>query len=468
MQDKKEGKAYFVDPETNEHFYMGAGPIEVKQEGDKWSAKVELNTTKTQAVLNLLHFAANAGGEEKSKEAKDAARVLEVFYKNLERLQIIETEDAAGVKFHWKTKEGVREAAADAAVKEVLGLPIVQAAVKHIFQIARDTGGAVEVKKDGGPLKMSPYMAQTRIPEKEKGAHGPTKTTYKKPKIELTPAQTKFERAILRLLRDNSILDREHPEYFLGNGGEGRQKVEVWSEVQPDKWVQEFEQIPYARLLISWPDLYKAYADKPAAKISGKERQTIRELLEGIKRELGETVWQREIKRNGQKIVQRFRLESPLIIQGSAAELTPEEADAVEAGGEVPEDKERLLLLLHPAYTHDIAKKTHAWPDDYDRRLSKVLGKGGKIKTAHERLFTYLNQIRCGGKPGTPANLETLVTMMGLERIKAKQGLPKVRAEIKEGLEIMKGVKLVLSYTTTPGARGQEQYQIIFNPDFAK
>ena len=64
--DKREGKAYFVDPETNEHFYMGAGPIEVKQEGDKWSAKVELNTTKTQAVLNLLHFAANAGGEEKS------------------------------------------------------------------------------------------------------------------------------------------------------------------------------------------------------------------------------------------------------------------------------------------------------------------------------------------------------------------------------------------------------------------
>ena len=466
MQDKKEGKAYFVDPETNEHFYMGAGPIEVKQEGDKWSAKVELNTTKTQAVLNLLHFAANAGGEEKSKEAKDAARALEVLYKNLERLQIIETEDAAGVNFHWKIKEGVREAAADAAVKEVLVLPIVQEAVKHIFQIARGTGGAVEVNKDGGPVKMSPYMAQTRIPEKEIAA--PTKTTYKKPKIELTPAQTKFERAILRLLRDNSILDREHPAYLLGNGGEGRREVEVWNGEAGKGWVQNFEQIPYGRLLVGWADLYKAYAGKPSAEISGKERQTIRELLEGMKRELGETVWQREIKRNGQKIVQRFRLESPLIMQGSAAELTPEEAEVVEAGGEVPEDKERLLLLLHPAYTHDIAEKSHTIPEDYDRRLTKVLGKGGKIKTAHERLFTYLNQIRCGGQTETTANLETLVTMMGLERIKAKQGLPKVRAEIKGGLEIAKGVKLVLSYTNTPGAKGQEQYQIKFNPNFIK
>lgn len=464
MQEEKKTKAYFVNAETNEHFYMGEGSLEVTQDGEKWTAKAKMEVTRTQAVLNLLHFVVINGGE---KEKQEAARVLDTLYSNLDSLEIVERDDKKGVTYHWNVKAGIREANADKAVKEVLVLPIMQGAVKHVFQVSQ-TPGPGDVKRDGGPLRMSPYMAQTRIPEKEGGG---TKTTYKKPQIELSPAEAKFERqVILRLLRDNSILDRKHPAYLLGNDlKETESGPEAWTrevEVWDNGSGLEVAHLPYARLNISWADLYKAYADKPAAEISGKERKTIRALLDGMKAKLGETVWQREVERDGQKFVQRLRFESPLIMQAGLSELTPEEAAAADAGGEVPEEKERLLLLFHPAYTHDIDKISHTFPADYDRRLSKAIGKGRKVKTTHDRLFIYLNHVRCGGVKDTKANLETLIQIMGLERIRAKQGLPQAKKEIAAGLDIARKIRLIKEYTTTPGAKGQEQYQITFNPEF--
>lgn len=465
MQEEKKTKAYFVNTETNEHFYMGEGSLEVTQDGEKWTAKAKMEVTRTQAVLNLLHFVVINGGE---KEKQEAARVLDTLYSNLDSLEIVERDDKKGVTYHWNVKAGIREANADKAVKEVLVLPIMQGAVKHVFQVSQ-TPGPGDVKRDGGPLRISPYMAQTRIPEKEGGG---TKTTYKKPQIELSPAESKFERAFLRLLRDNSILDRKHPAYLLGNDlKETESGPEAWTrevEVWDNGRGIEVAHLPYARLNISWADLYKAYADKPAAEISGRERKTIRGLLDGMKAKLGETVWQREVKRDGQKFVQRLRFESPLIMQAGLSELTPEEAAAVDAGGEVPEEKERLLLLLHPAYTHDIAEKSHTLPADYDRRLSKAIGKGGKMKAAHERLLMLLNQIRCGGATETKIDLDNLIHKMGLERIKTKQGLPQAKKEIAAGLDIAQKIGLIYRPTNTPGAKGQEQYQIKFNPDFIK
>lgn len=459
MEENKNTKFYLGNPNIGEPTYLGEGSATVTQDGEKWEIKAEITTTKTEGVLMLLQFVADTGQGEHSEQAK---RALNVINKNLAHFQIIaKDEPGEGVNFFWNVKAGVRETAADKEVKEVLSLPIVKAAILKVFPDAGKAPGG-EIRKDGGPLKMSPYMAKMRIPEREAGT---TRATYKKPTIELTPAQSKFERAILRLLRDNSILDKNHPAYLLGNGGEGVRQAEVWDN---KTGMVSVESIPYASIIVNWAELYKAYADRPAAEISGKERQTIRAILESMKRELGVSVWQREVNKEGERKVQRFKIESPLIMQASAAELTPEEAEEVEAGGNLPEDKERLLLLLHPAYTHDIKEKTHTLPADYDRRISIVLGKGGKMKTSNERLLNYLNTIRCGGARDTLADLETMVSIMGLERIRTKQGLPKVRAEITEGLNLAKGINLVLSFTDAPGAKGQEQYQIIFNPDFVK
>jgi len=462
MQEKDTVTVATKHPETGDNLLLGEGVVKsLKQDSEGWEMKVEVSTTKTQAVLTLLAFVANTKGDGQVHGGKDAARALDVLYSNLEHFEIVPAEKKAGVTFHWRVKRGVKEAVAAAAIKEVLVLPVVRAAIQHIFKVEL-TPNPREIKKDGGPLKMSPYMAQMRLPQKD----GATKTTYKMPLIRLTPSQAKFERAILRLLRDNSTLDKEHPEYLLGNGGgEGRKEVEVWDSQTK---VQGVEQIPYARILVDWSDLYAAYTGKEAHLISGKERKTVRALLDSLKTELGETVWQREMQRGGQTVVQRFRLESPLIMQGGVGEFSPEEAALFDAGGEVPEDKERLLLLLHPAYTLDIKNKAHTLPADYDRRIATYLGKGGKMKAHHEQLILYLNSVRCGGARDTSIDLDTLVEKLELTKLRAKQGLPKVRAEIMEGLEIAKGVRLLLEWKTERGAKGQEQYQARFNPDFTK
>lgn len=439
-------KVYTTDGAGNT-FEMGE-VTNINQADGEFTATAQVTLqNKTEAVLWLLRY--QSSKRDGGKETEEAAEALRFFNEHLKRLEIALNETGEAVNFYWQTRTKVP----DSEVQAVFMLPTVRAAIGFVF---KPKNPVEAVKKSEAPLKMSNAMAELRNPETPK---------YKRSRITLTPSQAKFERAILRLIRDNSSLDRKSPDYLLGNGGEGTTKVEVWrsdtNQVTPTD-------VPHTRLLVSWSDLYSAYTGKPPHQISGKEQQTVKELLETMKRELGKTVWQKEVRVNGTTQIQRFAIEHPLIVQGSVSTLTPEEAEAVEAGGEVPESKERLLLLLHPAYTHEIAERSVNLPADFDSRLSKALGKGRKAKTSHENLIHHLNTIRCGGAKDARLDFDTLVKTCCLERLLKKQGNRTAAAEIVEGLELAKKIGLLKSYTQNPGAKGQAQYQVIFNQDFAK
>ena len=139
MAENKNTKFYLGNPNIGEPTYLGDGSATVTQDGKKWEIKAEITTTKTQGVLMLLQFAAETGQGEYSEQAKQA---LAVFNKNLEHLQIIaKDEPGEGVNFFWNVKAGVRQTTADKAVKEVLDLPIVKAAILRVFPDAGKAPG---------------------------------------------------------------------------------------------------------------------------------------------------------------------------------------------------------------------------------------------------------------------------------------------------------------------------------------
>jgi len=439
-------KIYTTDG-TGEAFEMG-DVTNVSQNGNEFKAKAKMTLpNKTEAFLWLLRF--QSSKRDGTKETAEATNALAFLQKNITALEIVRNEAGDSLAFYFDTTTK----ATKEEVESIFNLPTIKAMLKFVFKI--DVAGKAS-KKSEAPLKMSNAMAELRNPETRE---------YKRSRITLTPSQAKFERAILRLLRDNSTLNRKSPDYLLGNGGKGTTKVEVWRK---DTGQITPTDVPHTRLIVSWSELYSAYTGKAPHEISGKEQQTVKELLETMKRQLGMTVWQKEERVNGTKQIQRFAIEHPLIVQGSVATLTPEEAEAVEAGGEVPESKERLFLLLHPAYTHEIAERSVNLPADFDTRLSKALGKGGKAKTSHENLIHHLNTIRCGGVKEARLDFGTLVKTCCLERIQKKQGTPRAAAEIEEAFKLAKKIGLLKSYATDTGAKGQAQYKATFNPNFAK
>ena len=460
MQEKEKIPTYSTLP-NGQPVKMGEGEHDIKETGTgTFEGTIKIESTKTHALLFLLIFVAHA--ENAGEPSKEAARAIAVIYGNFDHFEIILPEPGGVFTFNWKLKKGIKEEIALEELKEILKFQIVRGAITTVWpntKIER-TG---EVKKDGGPVKMSSHMAKMSLPEKDKTTS--SKPIYSKAKINLSPTERKVERAILKILRDNSTLDREHKEYLMGNNGENKTKVSIWDSKTESVNVGE---IPYAGILFDWADLCEAYTGKKATKVSGKERQTLRDTLESLKRQHISAVWQKEINHEGTKMVQRFKLDHPLILEGALGVFTPEEAELINGGEPAKEEREKILLLLHPAYTADIKDKSFTLPADYDQRLQKYVGKGNRMKDSWERLITYLNTVRCGGVKDTIADLTTLIEMTSLQSLKAKQGLPKVRAEIEDGFNLAKAIGLTLSHERKAGAKGQEQYTVTFNPDFTK
>lgn len=452
MAENKNTKFYLGNPNIGEPTYLGDGSATVTQDGKKWEIKAEITTTKTQGVLMLLQFAAETGQGEYSEQAKQA---LAVFNKNLEHLQIIaKDEPGEGVNFFWNVKAGVRQTTADKAVKEVLDLPIVKAAILRVFPDAGKAPGG-EIVKGGGGVRVGAHWGKTRFEVKKQ----------KKEKRKASPEDMPFEFTLLKLLRDYSThRDKEHELYLLGNGGEEFEEVAAALEGE-NKTFSEFQRV--AVMEIPQTELYKAYTGKPSAAISRDERRRIDKLLETFQSDIVTAI----IKdRQPNKTVKWYEMSGPKITVARVATLTEEEAAIREAGGELPEAKTVLKIRFHPAFTFDIREKYGLLPDDYLQRMKKAIG-GGRSGSKYWLLIDYLNGIRGHGKASgyeTALDFDTAALLLDLERFKKKQGIPATAAEIEEAIRVAQEVGLVLSWSKEPGARQQRQYQFKLNPEFGK
>ena len=423
--------------------------FEVKIEGDE-----------TDYLLTSLIMFVTGGRELSPEITAHAERTLDFIADNLTSLQVKTTREPGAKKgttgFNWEAKEGKNISKED--VKQAFNNP----AALQIFRFIAVNPGVsrrqTEALKKAGAIQMAETMHRTRIAKRS--GSGPV-VKYLEPTIKLTPEERKFERAILGLLREKSDLNRESPDYYTGNGPATTAPAQIF-----DGETSGQTELRRGAIVCSWAELYKTYTGKPAHQISGKERQLVRELLQRFKVILKPILWKQDIPHSKKQRV--FRLEEPLLKQASAADLTAGELAEVEAGGEMPEDKETLYLILHPAYIANIKQRAVKWPADYDRRLTLAMGKGKKETTHGARLREYLNGVRCGGKEETELGLAAAVGHSGLERILKKQGAKKTREAILRELEISKKIGLVKNYSEKPAAGGELKFLIQFNPDFAK
>lgn len=160
MENEHKTKFYTGNPNTGEPKYIGEGSAVLTQDGEKWEIKAEVTTTKTQGVLMLLQFVADNGQGEHSEQA---SRALSVINKNLASFEIVAKENPGeGVDLFWNVKAGVRQTTADKAVKEVLDLPIVKAAILRVFPDAGKAPGG-EIVKGGGGVRVGAHWGKTRL-----------------------------------------------------------------------------------------------------------------------------------------------------------------------------------------------------------------------------------------------------------------------------------------------------------------
>lgn len=452
MENEHKTKFYTGNPNTGEPKYIGEGSAVLTQDGEKWEIKAEVTTTKTQGVLMLLQFVADNGQGEHSEQA---SRALSVINKNLASFEIVAKENPGeGVDLFWNVKAGVRQTTADKAVKEVLDLPIVKAAILRVFPDAGKAPGG-EIVKGGGGVRVGAHWGKTRFEVKKQ----------KKEKRKASPEDMPFEFTLLKLLRDYSThRDKEHELYLLGNGGEEFEEVAAALEGE-NKTFSEFQRV--AVMEIPQTELYKAYTGKPSAAISRDERRRIDKLLETFQSDIVTAI----IKdRQPNKTVKWYEMSGPKITVARVATLTEEEAAIREAGGELPEAKTVLKIRFHPAFTFDIREKYGLLPDDYLQRMKKAIG-GGRSGSKYWLLIDYLNGIRGHGKASgyeTALDFDTAALLLDLERFKKKQGIPATAAEIEEAIRVAQEVGLVLSWSKEPGARQQRQYQFKLNPEFGR
>lgn len=421
--------------------------------------KVKIDGNETDFFLASLIMYATG---EHSKELKEhAGETLDFIAQNLSFLQVKIQKRPGGQKgeagFNWEGKNG--QIVSKEEIKQAFNNP----AAISVFSFIVSNPGAFfrpkEVQKGGGILQMSQIMHSNRIAEKErKGAA----VKYLKPKIQLTPDERKFERALLSLLWKKSDLNRESPDYYTGNGPSETAIAEIFEEEKR----RDTAALRQAVIICRWPELYREYTGKHSHQISGKERQIARKLLGRFQEILVSIIWEQEIPNS--KKVRVFRLEEPLVKQGSTADLTPGELAAVEAGGEMPEEKETLYLLLHPAYIENIKNRSVKEPIDYNKRLSFAIGKGKKETTHGLRLRDYLNAVRCGGKQKTEIGFAAAVGYAGLDRMLKKQGAKATKGAILREIEISKRVGLIDDYKEEQTVKGEVKFVIQFNPDFAK
>lgn len=434
---------------------------ELKEKNGRLNFKVKVEGDLTDAfILTLITFA--TGGEETPAEIKgSAAATLDFIADNLTDLKINLKRAEAGrfsADYSYTVKEGATVTPDDIA-------PFFEnPAAMLCFKLIASGAISKAPQRPGGPIQMSDKMHKTRIAKKE-GAGITVK--YLEPDIKLTPEEGKFERALLTLLRETSNLNRESPDYYTGNGLTTTAPAQVWDS---DNQTQTQTELKQPAIACTWADLFKAYTGKPAHEISGKERQLIRGLTQRFQTILKPILWKQEIPgtKTGTKKYKVLRIEEPLLKRASAADLTAGELEEVEAGGNMPEDKETLYIWLHPAYIAGITEGAVKWPADYDTRISAAIGKGRKETSHGARLRDYLNGVRCGGKNITELGFAAAVAHCGLERIHKKQGAKKAKAEIIKELSICKKIGLVKEYQEAKAAGGEPKFVITLNPEFAK
>lgn len=421
--------------------------------------EVKIDGDETDFFLTSLILFATGGRELSPEMTAHAERTLDFIADNLTSLQVKTTREPGAKNgttgFNWEAKEGKNISKDD--VQAAFNNP----AALQIFRFIAINPGVgrrqTQALQKAGAIQIAETMHRTRIAEKEKRG---AVVKYLEPTIKLTPEERKFERALLGLLREKSDLNRESPDYYTGNGPATTAPAQIF-----DGETSGQTELRRGAIVCSWAELYKTYTGKPAHQISGKERQLVRELLQRFKVILKPILWKQEIPHS--KKVRVFKLEEPLVKQGSTADLTAGELAEVEGGGDMPEEKETLYLILHPAYIAGIKQRAVKWPADYDRRLTLAMGKGKKETTHGARLREYLNGVRCGGKGETELGLAAAVGHSGLERILKKQGANATKAAIVRELEIGKRIRLLEDYKEAQAAGGEVKFVIQFNPDFA-
>jgi hypothetical protein len=456
MQEETAKKLEIIieDPETGDKYnYNFDGAGDMWQDGEKWGVNVSITTTKTQLVLfELARFMASQN--EGSPLAAEARRILRTVYHKLDFFTIEAAEDGKRFLCSWKTKEGLKGAAIDKEMEEVLNSDLFKVIATKIV-LGEQRPEDVAVVKGGGGVRVGAQWGKARFEVKK----------AKKEKRKASPEDMPFEFTLLKLLRDFSThRDKEHELYLLGNGGEEFEEVAA-AIVGQEETFSEFQRV--AVMEIPQTELYKAYTGKPSAAISSGERRRVDKLLETFQSDIVTAII-KEPQAN--KTVKWYEMAGPKITVARVATLTEAEAATREAGGDLPEAKTSLKIRFHPAFTFDIREKYGLLPDDYLQRMKKAIG-GRRSGNKCWLLVDYLNGIRGHGKASgyeTLLDFDTAALLLDLELFKKKQGIPATTAEIDEAARVAQEIGLVLSWTKEPGARGQRQYQFKLNPEFGK
>lgn len=277
-------------------------------------------------------------------------------------------------------------------------------------------------------------------------------------RFKLTPAEDKLINAIYNLLHQKSENKNTKSEFFYGGNIQGQ-----LVDYGPQKAMA-------VRLKIRPAELYKEFTGTDL--YSGKDIINIKNTLYGLtkKQHLIRYDRHRNEKRGRKtvKVIDRIEyLQSLIQIAKWYEGMTDKEVKNLDAGDQtIREQKEELILVLHPLFTDQIDDKYVEYPSDISQRTAIACGGPMSVTASVIALRDYLLREISAKRDTSTLNEENLISKLGLTSYKESGRKKLLDTRIKEAIEACTKLGIIIDTKIETGAQDQIKYTFTINSDF--
>lgn len=256
-------------------------------------------------------------------------------------------------------------------------------------------------------------------------------------------AYCKLEHIFLTLLHETSSeKNPKHEDFFTGNAGAERVKIEVGSN---------FVEGRAARAAVELKDIYKKW--NGGKKLGGAAKKFIANTIDEY-RQLN-FIWQFRVQDiSGQKYIAEYPAPRVKVIF-----YKPEEEGDLKPGpgGLITDANAKILLVFHPVFLQ--TDKYANTPYNLAEILERAAGGGRNVTTAHWLVYHYLNSLRFtqraeGGVVQNETGFNLLLAKAGLDQYLNNRNKSKAGDKIRAVISDIKKTGLLIDFSERTGTDG--------------
>jgi hypothetical protein len=274
--------------------------------------------------------------------------------------------------------------------------------------------------------------------------------------LDLDQAEDRILQTLSLLLHEKSEnKNQESPNYYMGNYGKGIISV---NQVEMET----------ARMAVSPHELYSKYYGKDS--YGSDQIKFLLNKLDVLSKKMFLTSWKfptGKKNKKGQLTFNLFRTNLPLFQMALLNEELSEVAcNEIMTNELILEGKRcKFLFKFQPQFTNHIKTQYVEFPEDVHLRIAAATGKdryGQYINLMRDFLFREKQHKRYD----IIRDKSTIIETLKLDKF-WKEGRKKlVNEKIQECVDVFMKIELIITWNTTQGKQGQDQYHIKINHNF--